>query len=189
MCSSDLLDIQDEGFLRLLAQETGQRLRSLACNEEHLMQFAQVTAWLNLMGIPISFLGSTSLDFMPPRSSIPTRLETEVEEVLAIVCEKQKYDRVAEAEIRSIHHYSDFLLYSKATKKVCVIEVDGPSHYNQDRKPLGATLLRNRLIEASRYKLVCIPYYEWGALKTSEERLCYVEEKLGDYLMTSEDPC
>eukprot|EP00666_Eupelagonemidae_sp_cell4sb_P013749 gene13749-biopygen23710 len=42
------------------------------------------------------------------------------------------------------------------------IEVDGPSHYAAGSEvPLGATLLRRRLLEARGWRVVPIPYFDW----------------------------
>ena len=50
---------------------------------------------------------------------------------------------------------------------------------NDKTKPLGEHLLRNRLIRALGFVLVCVPTLEWYALPgEAEERRTYLQDKV-----------
>ena len=55
------------------------------------------------------------------------------------------------------------------------IEVDGPFHFPVNaRTPLGHTMIRRRLLRAAGWTVLSIPWYEWFAMNTWEERLQYL---------------
>eukprot|EP00808_Paulinella_micropora_P003282 g80350.t1 len=60
------------------------------------------------------------------------------------------------------------------------IEVDGPTHFNKgpnrSRRFVGATIHKIRLLEAMGWRVISIPFYEWGW--TTTEKLKYLREKL-----------
>lgn len=61
------------------------------------------------------------------------------------------------------------------------VEVDGPSHFasNVKSKPLGATVLRHRLLRRTVDRLVSVPYFEWSELMgDSALQLAYLKSKL-----------
>lgn len=59
------------------------------------------------------------------------------------------------------------------------IEVDGPFHFPVNaRTPLGHTMIRRRLLRAAGWTVVSIPWYEWFAMQTWEDRLQYLAEIL-----------
>jgi hypothetical protein len=59
------------------------------------------------------------------------------------------------------------------------IEVDGPFHFPVNaRTPLGHTMIRRRLLRAAGWTVLSIPWYEWFAMSTWEERLQYLTEML-----------
>ena len=51
------------------------------------------------------------------------------------------------------------------------IDVDGPSHFVRGAegrpRPNGNTLLRRRLLEASGWRVVSVPYFEWDKARAS----------------------
>ena len=62
-----------------------------------------------------------------------------------------------------------------------VLEVDGPSHFCRDRSvhyfvPKGNTILKRRLLAASGWKVIVVPFYEWGGLKSASERQVYLQD-------------
>jgi len=63
------------------------------------------------------------------------------------------------------------------------IEVDGPSHF-VGREPTGATLLKRRQLKHFGWRLVSVPYWEWGELahrdkaKEREQRVAYLSALL-----------
>jgi very-short-patch-repair endonuclease len=63
-----------------------------------------------------------------------------------------------------------------------VVEVDGPAHYGRNpggaRHMLGNYRFKHRLLCAQGWDVVCVPYFEWNALKTAEARVAYLEGKL-----------
>ncbi|KAJ1488073.1 RAP domain-containing protein [Baffinella frigidus] len=61
------------------------------------------------------------------------------------------------------------------------IEVDGPYHYAADsRRPLGATVMKRSHLALLGYELVSVPYWEWDALDTREEKQDYLRDRLED---------
>ena len=60
----------------------------------------------------------------------------------------------------------DALVTLKNGKRVAV-EVDGPSHFvGRSQQPTGATLLKHRQLRYFKWRLVSVPYFEWGSDKT-----------------------
>ena len=60
------------------------------------------------------------------------------------------------------------------------IEVDGPSHFllpdgRGVRKPTGPTLLKRRLLAAAGWRVISVPFYEWGRFTTANDRQTYLE--------------
>jgi len=66
------------------------------------------------------------------------------------------------------------LLHLSGTR--VVIEVDGPHHFSRNdiTKPLGDQLLRNRLLRALGFALVCVPGHQWVNLEGDTERRSYL---------------
>jgi hypothetical protein len=61
------------------------------------------------------------------------------------------------------------------------LEADGPSHFtsNLPRRPLGATMYRNRRLLARGWRVVSVPFFEWDALGGDEGRQeLYLEQAL-----------
>ena len=64
------------------------------------------------------------------------------------------------------------------------VEFDGPTHYYEDASGqktttrTAATELRDMLLGKKCAKVVTVPYFEWGGLKTQELRVAYVRDKL-----------
>jgi len=56
-----------------------------------------------------------------------------------------------------------------------VIEVDGPSHFNQLGQELGTTLFKRRLLQKLVWKVISIPYTDWDKLKTEDQQKAYLE--------------
>ena len=50
------------------------------------------------------------------------------------------------------------------------VEVDGPSHFLQDGRQDGSTLLRNRMLAAHGWRVVVVDYRVWNALQTEAQR-------------------
>jgi acetyl esterase/lipase len=48
------------------------------------------------------------------------------------------------------------------------LEVDGPSHFLQDGRPNGSTLLRNRMLAANGWRVVVVNYRAWFQQKTQD---------------------
>ena len=59
------------------------------------------------------------------------------------------------------------------------IEFDGPSHFTTNTlEPLGHTRLRDRLLSAMGWHVVCIPFFDWDRLQQTSERDDYVERRV-----------
>jgi hypothetical protein len=58
------------------------------------------------------------------------------------------------------------------------LEVDGPSHFLQDGRPDGSTLMRNRMLAAHGWRVVVVDHREWDAQKTQEQREAYMRDLL-----------
>jgi very-short-patch-repair endonuclease len=51
------------------------------------------------------------------------------------------------------------------------IELDGPTHFVSPGNRLnGPTQFRNRMLAAQGYTVISIPYWEWDACKTAQQR-------------------
>jgi len=64
------------------------------------------------------------------------------------------------------------------------VEVDGPSHFllpdgRGVRKPNGPTPLKRRLLAAAGWRVISVPFYEWGGFATANERHTYLQGLLG----------
>ena len=70
------------------------------------------------------------------------------------------------------------------------VEIDGPWHYltgSDDRQHLdGRTVLKRRLLEASGWRLVSVPVFDWDELAIRDDAVdakrAYLREKLGDLI-------
>ena len=59
------------------------------------------------------------------------------------------------------------------------IEFDGPSHFTTNTlEPLGHTRLRDRLLSAMGWHVVCIAFFDWDRLQQTSERDDYVERRV-----------
>ena len=58
------------------------------------------------------------------------------------------------------------------------IEVDGPTHYLSTGEPTGTTLLCNRVLRSAGWRVVSIPWFEWRALKSMDEKKAYIKRKI-----------
>jgi hypothetical protein len=59
------------------------------------------------------------------------------------------------------------------------IEFDGPSHFARNTcQPLGHTRLRDRLLSATGWHVVSIPFFEWDKLRRHDDRDAYVRQRL-----------
>ena len=58
------------------------------------------------------------------------------------------------------------------------LEVDGPSHFLQDGRQNGPTLLRNRMLAAHGWRVVVVDYRLWDKLQTPEQRQQYLRSLL-----------
>jgi acetyl esterase/lipase len=58
------------------------------------------------------------------------------------------------------------------------LEVDGPSHFLQDGRPDGSTLLRNRTLAAHGWRVVVVDYRVWNTLQTQQQREEYLRRVL-----------
>ena len=175
--------IKDSPLLPLLKAEINSRLEKgvLFCKED-MRQLRQVSDWLRLTEIDSLFILEDKLSTFERSKDGKGKLEDAVEAAMRAVPSGMKWLYVKEAHIPVIHHDVDFLLCCKETGKVCVIEVDGPSHYSKSKTLLGATILRDRLIKAMGYDLVTIPYYEWDDLRTFEDQVVYLQRRLSAFL-------
>ncbi|KAG1670168.1 hypothetical protein FOA52_000880 [Chlamydomonas sp. UWO 241] len=61
------------------------------------------------------------------------------------------------------------------------VEVDGPHHFLSNRQPDGATIMRNRLLEADCWRVVSVPATEWDGHYAKGEQAArnYPAGKLG----------
>jgi very-short-patch-repair endonuclease len=58
------------------------------------------------------------------------------------------------------------------------VEVDGPSHFLQNGRQDGSTLLRNRMLAAHGWRVVVVDYWEWEGLQTEAQREEYLRRLL-----------
>ena len=68
------------------------------------------------------------------------------------------------------------------------IEVDGDRHFTAlpPFRPLGNTVLRNRLLRASGFHGLGIPFYDWSKLGTPEQRTTYLNARLSKWGIAAE---
>jgi hypothetical protein len=72
----------------------------------------------------------------------------------------------------------DIAIVDGGDKKIAV-EVDGPYHFPvNSRTPLGHTMIRRRLLRASGWTVIPVPWFDWFAIETSEQRANYLAKKL-----------
>ena len=94
---------------------------------------------------------------------------------------------VEEEHITAEGHSLDYALVDQRI----AIEVDGPSHFvahgaGAGRSELGKTVLKRRLLGALGWRLVAVPFFEWGELNSSDRareevnRDAYIKAKLAD---------
>ncbi len=67
------------------------------------------------------------------------------------------------------------------------VEVDGPSHFllpdgRGVRKPNGPTLLKRRLLRAAGWRVISVPFYEWGGFATANGQQTYLERAVAPLL-------
>ncbi|GAX83409.1 hypothetical protein CEUSTIGMA_g10834.t1 [Chlamydomonas eustigma] len=81
------------------------------------------------------------------------------------------------------------ILFRHESGRDIVVEVDGPYHFasNDRQSPLGELLLRNRLIRALGYVLVCVPTFEWRLLAkdTLSQRAQFLKSRIDAAIRTS----
>lgn len=60
------------------------------------------------------------------------------------------------------------------------VEVDGPYHFaaNAPKHMLGSVNLRNSLLEHYGWRVVSVPFYEWGVLQNNEEEIQYLTQRI-----------
>jgi hypothetical protein len=59
------------------------------------------------------------------------------------------------------------------------VEADGPWHFRQPDGELdGPTQYRNRALAVQGYRLVSVPYYDWGKLQGVEQQQQYLPRRL-----------
>ena len=58
------------------------------------------------------------------------------------------------------------------------LEVDGPTHFLQDGRQDGSTLLRNRMLAAHGWRVVVVDYRVWTGLQTPSQREEYLRRLL-----------
>ena len=66
----------------------------------------------------------------------------------------------------------------EGTSTPVALEVDGPSHFLQDGRPDGSTLLRNRMLAAHGWRVVVANYRAWNTQQTQEQREAYLRDLL-----------
>ena len=107
-----------------------------------------------------------------------------------VLPEKRTADGVFSIDI-AILVPASALLPSSTSGAVCLaVEVDGPSHYTSSvpRQLLGATLLRNRCLEASGWKVIGVPWWEWDARAGDEQaKQLYLSQLLASAVIAMED--
>ena len=59
-----------------------------------------------------------------------------------------------------------------------VIEIDGPTHYDENNIKNVRTRLRDNIYTRNSIKFVSIPYYEWNKLSSLEEQENYLKKKV-----------
>jgi very-short-patch-repair endonuclease len=58
------------------------------------------------------------------------------------------------------------------------VEVDGPSHFLQNGRQDGSTLLRNRMLAAHGWRVLVVDYRKWIGLQTEVQRKEYLRHVL-----------
>lgn len=74
--------------------------------------------------------------------------------------------------------------------KNVAIEFDGPSHFarNDPLRPLGPTLLKQRLIEGQGVKVVRVTQADWAELETPEDKRAYLSSRLQGLIPVADVP-
>ena len=109
----------------------------------------------------------------------PSLLQRDVANALASLGVSVQEEKVLE------EGYSLDLVVDCGGGKLIAVEVDGPSHF-VGREPTGATLLKRRQLKHFGWRLVSVPYWEWGGLahpdksKEREQRAAYLKALLSE---------
>ena len=56
-----------------------------------------------------------------------------------------------------------------------IIQVDGPSHFFRDRQLHASDILNSQLLERMGYRVKRIPYFDWDALLSPENKSEYID--------------
>jgi acetyl esterase/lipase len=102
-----------------------------------------------------------------------SKLHTAVSDCLTCMAVAHANERWCERAERSI----DILIEGAVP---VALEVDGPSHFLQDGRQDGRTLLRNRMLAAHGWRVVVVDYRVWNAQQTQEQREAYLRGLLAD---------
>jgi hypothetical protein len=73
-------------------------------------------------------------------------------------------------------HSIDIAIVTDALR--IALEVDGPFHFLDNGQPNGPTRLRDWFLTAHGWRVVVVPYHEWDALGTQQERAAYLTRLL-----------
>ena len=115
-----------------------------------------------------------------PESTRKSRLQGEVVEALrsmGLSVTEEYIDPHSGYSIDIMVAPTDF--HAAAGLKQIAIEVDGPSHYAVgSRTKLGATVMKHRHMEQLGFNMKSVPYWEWDALGTDEEKVQYLTRVL-----------
>eukprot|EP00884_Botryococcus_braunii_P019242 jgi/Botrbrau1/6000/Bobra.104_1s0029.2 len=75
--------------------------------------------------------------------------------------------------------YASLDILVQSPKGPVAVEVDGPYHFTSNTlKPLGSTVLRERMLLEYGYQLVSIPYYEYYLLENYYTKSVYLAKRL-----------
>ena len=100
-----------------------------------------------------------------------SRLHLEVSKCLARIGVEHANERWCERAERCI----DIVVEGASP---VALEVDGPTHYLQDGRLNGRTLLRNRILAAHGWRVVTVDYRTWNACETQPQREEYLRSLL-----------
>jgi len=146
---------------------------------------------LLLPGASASQLYQASLWYIGERqqeSLLPNSLQREIQSLMKTDYRPQTISRlqreVGEVLEKEVKYLREEVICSQTGYSIDIVvqnddnegeeiafEVDGPSHFNNNRSPTGSTVLKRRqLRNLGTRQLISIPYWEWDKLKSEKKR-------------------
>jgi len=147
-------------------QKIALRCREMEFTSEQASQAHQVNLWLKI---------NRCYGYLLPTSSFkPTKIHTsQLQENVALQIKNSVRNGILIHEEYAID--PSLIVDIAIVSEHLVIEVDGPSHFNQLGQELETTLFKRRLLQKLGWTVISFPYTDWDKLKTEDQQKAYLE--------------